>query len=134
MVAGQGHLHGSETWMFSRTATASGVKQLIFTSRKRSSVQHQTSQGIAAMGAQVEHSLLFSKGSKSRPPRQRICGHHIAAAGVDGPSGAPTSDRSASQPARDFGAGRRACIDLGYADDGYSQNGFDNTRACSASR
>ncbi|HSV15339.1 MAG TPA: DUF6282 family protein, partial [Tepidisphaeraceae bacterium] len=66
MVLASGHLHVSETWIVFEEAQRRGVKRLIFTHPEDIvDASLNDVKGIAAMGAQVEHSLcMFLDGSK----------------------------------------------------------------------
>jgi hypothetical protein len=97
MVLASGHLHVSETWLVFEEAQRRGVKRLIFTHPEDIvGASINDVQGIAAMGAGVEHSLaFFLEGSKFRTCSKEDLRCHIVPAWMQ-QSCAPTSDRSAS--------------------------------------
>ena len=119
MVLASGHLHVSETWLVFEEAQRRGVKRLIFTHPEEIvGASLNDVKGIAAMGAQVEHSLcMFLEGSKFKTASAEDLRHHIDAAGVD--QTILCSDLGqvgVFSPLEGFRRGVALCIDLGYGD------------------
>jgi hypothetical protein len=120
MVLASGHLHVSETWLVFEEAQRRGVKRLVFT-HPEDIVQASMNdvQGIAAMGAQVEHSLcMFLEGSKFKTCSAEDLRRQIDAAGVD--QTILCSDLGqvgVFSPLEGFRRGVALCMDLGYADE-----------------
>src|SRR6516225_9252456 len=84
MVLASGHLHVSETWLVFEEAQRRGVRRLILTHPKEIvDASMNDVQGIAAMGAMIEHSLcMFLDGSKFQIAKQGDLQRYIDAAGV----------------------------------------------------
>jgi uncharacterized protein DUF6282 len=119
MVLASGHLHVSETWLVFEEAQRRGVKRLIFTHPEEIvGASLNDVKGIAAMGAQVEHSLcMFLEGSKFKTASAEDLRHHIDAAGVE--QTILCSDLGqvgVFSPLEGFQRGVALCIDLGYDD------------------
>jgi uncharacterized protein DUF6282 len=120
MVLASGHLHVSETWLVFEEAQRRGVKRLIFTHPEDIvDASLNDVKGIAAMGAQVEHSLcMFLEGSKFKTRTSEDLRHQIDAAGVD--QTILCSDLGQVglfSPLEGFQRGVQLCIDLGYQDE-----------------
>jgi Family of unknown function (DUF6282) len=119
MVLASGHLHVSETWIVFEEAQKRGVKRLIFTHPEDIvDASLNDVKGIAAMGAQVEHSIsMFLEGSKFKSRTAEDLRHHIDAAGVD--STIICSDLGQVglfSPLEGMQRGVELCMDLGYSD------------------
>jgi hypothetical protein len=119
MVLASGHLHVSETWLVFEEAQRRGVKRLIFTHPEDIvGASMNDVQGIAAMGAFVEHSLcMFLEGSKFKTCSEEDLRRHIEAAGVD--QTILCSDLGqvgVFSPLEGFRRGIALCMDLGYSD------------------
>jgi hypothetical protein len=119
MVLASGHLHVSETWLVFEEAQRRGVKRLVFTHPEDIvGASMNDVQGIAAMGAFVEHSLcMFLEGSKFKTCSPGDLGRHINAAGVD--QTILCSDLGqvgVFSPLEGFRRGVSLCMDLGYSD------------------
>jgi hypothetical protein len=120
MVLASGHLHVSETWIVFEEAQRRGVKRLIFTHPEDIvDASLNDVKGIAAMGAQVEHSLcMFLDGSKFKTRTSDDLRNQIEAAGVD--QTILCSDLGqvgVFSPLEGFQRGVALCMDLGYSDD-----------------
>jgi hypothetical protein len=119
MVLASGHLHVSETWLVFEEAQRRGVKRLIFT-HPEEIVQASMNdvQGIATMGAMVEHSLcMFLDGSKFQIAKQEDLRRYIDAAGVE--RTVLCSDLGqvgVFSPLEGFRRAVALCMELGYAD------------------
>ena len=120
MVLASGHLHISETWLVFEEAQRRGVKRLVLTHPEEIvDASMNDVQGIAAMGAYVEHSLcMFVEGSKFKfagaPELQKF----IEAAGVDQTIMCSDLGQTGTiSPLEGFRRGIKMCIDLGYDDD-----------------
>jgi uncharacterized protein DUF6282 len=119
MVLASGHLHVSETWLVFEEAQRRGVKRLVFT-HPEDIVEASLNdvKGIAAMGAQVEHSLcMFLEGSKFKTRSSEDLHNQIEAAGVD--QTILCSDLGqvgVFSPLEGFQRGVALCIELGYSD------------------
>jgi hypothetical protein len=119
MVLASGHLHVSETWLVFEEAQRRGVKRLIFTHPEDIvDASMNDVQGIAAMGALVEHSLcMFLDGSKFQTCSPDDLRRHIDAAGVD--QTVLCSDLGqvgVFSPLEGFRRGVELCMRLGYRD------------------
>jgi Family of unknown function (DUF6282) len=119
MVLASGHLHVSETWLVFEEAQRRGVKRLIFTHPEEIvDASMNDVQGIAAMGAFVEHSLcMFLDGSKFQVRSPQDLRRYIDAAGVD--QTILCSDLGqvgVFSPLEGFRRGVALCMDLGYRD------------------
>jgi Family of unknown function (DUF6282) len=112
MVLASGHLHVSETWLVFEEAQRRGVKRLVLTHPEEIvDASMNDVQGIAAMGAYVEHSLcMFVEGSKFKFAGGEELRKFIEAAGVDQTVGTIS-------PLEGFRRGIKLCIDLGYDDE-----------------
>ena len=119
MVLASGHLHVSETWLVFEEAQRRGVKRLIFTHPEEIvGASLNDVRGIAAMGAQVEHSLcMFLEGSKFKTASSEDLRHHIEAAGVDHTIlCSDLGQVGVFSPLEGFKRGVALCIELGYSD------------------
>jgi Family of unknown function (DUF6282) len=115
-----GHLHVSETWLVFEEAKRRGVNRMILTHPEDIvDASMNDVQGLAAMGAFVEHSIcMFIEGSKFKTFEGKELGKHIEAAGVDqtilcsdlGQVGSVT-------PLEGMRRGIKLCMDLGYDDE-----------------
>ncbi len=119
MVLASGHLHVSETWIVFEEAQRRGVKRLVLTHPEEIvDASINDVQGIAAMGAFVEHSLcMFVEGSKFKFAGAEELHKLIEAAGVD--QTVMCSDLGqvgTISPLEGFRRGIKMCIDLGYDD------------------
>lgn len=119
LVLASGHLHISETWKIFEEAKRRGVKRMVLTHPEEIvEASLNDVQGIAAMGAFVEHSLcMFLEGSKFKVADGEELRRHIEAAGVD--QTVLCSDLGQVgifSPLEGFRRGIRLCIDLGYDD------------------
>ncbi|HEY7246897.1 MAG TPA: DUF6282 family protein [Xanthobacteraceae bacterium] len=119
MVLASGHLHVSETWLIFEEAQKRGVKRLIFTHPEDIvDASMNDVQGIATMGALVEHSLaMFLEGSKFKTCSSEDLRRHIDAAGVG--QTILCSDLGqvgVFSPLEGFRRGVELCLDLGYGD------------------
>jgi Family of unknown function (DUF6282) len=120
MVLASGHLHVSETWLVFEEAQRRGVKRLVLTHPEEIvDASMNDVQGIAAMGAFVEHSLcMFVEGSKFKFASAEDLQKFIEAAGVD--QTVMCSDLGqvgTISPLEGFRRGIKMCIDLGYDDE-----------------
>ena len=119
MTLASGHLHISETWRVFEEAKRRGVARLTLT-HPEDIVEASMNdvQGIAAMGAFVEHSLcMFLDGSKFKTCGPEDLRRHIEAAGVD--QTVLCSDLGqigVFSPLEGFRRGVKLCIALGYGD------------------
>jgi hypothetical protein len=119
MVLASGHIHVSETWLVFEEAQRRGVKRLVFTHPEDIvGASLNDVQGIAAMGAFVEHSLcMFLEGSKFKTCSGEDLKRHIDSAGVD--QTILCSDLGqvgVFSPLEGFRRGVALCMDLGYGD------------------
>jgi Family of unknown function (DUF6282) len=119
MVLASGHLHVSETWLVFEEAQRRGVKRLIFTHPEDIvDASMNDVQGIAAMGAFVEHSLcMFLDGSKFQTCSPEDLRRHIDAAGVDRTIlCSDLGQVGVFSPLEGFRRGVALCLELGYGD------------------
>jgi len=119
MILASGHLHVSETWLVFEEAQRCGVKRLIFTHPEDIvDASINDVQGIAAMGAMVEHSLcMFLEGSKFKTCSAEDLRRHIEAAGVDHTIlCSDLGQVGVFSPLEGFRRGVQLCLELGYAD------------------
>jgi hypothetical protein len=119
MVLASGHIHVSETWLVFEEAQRRGVKRLVFTHPEDIvGASMNDVQGIASMGAFVEHSLcMFLEGSKFKTCSGEDLKRHIEAAGID--QTILCSDLGqvgVFSPLEGFRRGVALCMDLGYGD------------------
>jgi hypothetical protein len=124
LVLASGHLHVSETWKVFEEAQKRGVKRLIFTHPEEIvDASLNDVQGIAAMGAFVEHSLcMFLEGSKFKVANGEILQHHIKAAGVGQTIFCSDLGQvGVFSPLEGFRRGVKLCLELGYSDDDIHQ-------------
>jgi hypothetical protein len=120
MVLASGHLHVSETWLVFEEAKRRGVKRLVLTHPEDIvDASMNDVQGIAAMGAFVEHSLcMFIEGSKFKTCSAADLRRHIDAAGVDQTVLCSDLGQTGTfSPLEGFRRGIKLCMDLGYNDD-----------------
>ena len=120
MVLASGHLHVSETWLIFEEAKRRGVKRITLTHPEEIvDASLNDVQGIAAMGAYVEHSLcMFIEGSKFKVCESEDLRKHIDAAGVDQTVLASDLGQTGIfSPIEGFRRGIKLCMDLGYNDD-----------------
>ena len=120
MALASGHIHVSETWLVFEEAQRRGVKRLILTHPEDIvDASLNDVQGIAAMGASVEHSLcMFLEGNKFQTRTAQDLKNQIDAAGVD--STILCSDLGQVgniSPIEGLRQGIKLCIDLGYSDE-----------------
>ncbi len=119
MILASGHLHVSETWLVFEEAQRRGVKRLIFTHPEDIvDASMNDVQGIAAMGAMVEHSLcMFLEGSKFKTCSEEDLHRHIDAAGVDHTIlCSDLGQVGVFSPLEGFRRGVELCLKLGCAD------------------
>jgi hypothetical protein len=119
MVLASGHLHVSETWLVFEEAQRRGVKRLIFTHPEDIvDASMNDVQGIATMGALVEHSLcMFLEGSKFKTCSSEDLRRQIDAAGVDRTIlCSDLGQVGVFSPLEGFRRGVELCLDLGYRD------------------
>jgi hypothetical protein len=119
MALASGHLHVSETWIVFEEAQRRGVKNLIFTHPEEIvGASLNDVRGIAAMGAQVEHSIcMFLDGSKFKVATAEDLRHHIEAAGVDNTIlCSDLGQVGVFSPLEGMQRGVALCMDLGYSD------------------
>jgi Family of unknown function (DUF6282) len=119
MVLASGHLHVSETWLVFEEAQRRGVKRLIFTHPEDIvDASMNDVQGIATMGALVEHSLcMFLEGSKFKTCSSEDLRRQIDAAGVDRTIlCSDLGQVGVFSPLQGFRRGVELCLDLGYRD------------------
>lgn len=119
MVLASGHLHVSETWLVFEEAQRRGVGRLIFTHPEDIvDASMNDVKGIAAMGAQIEHSLcMFLEGCKFKTRPSEELGQHIVAAGVDNTIlCSDLGQMGVFSPLEGFQRGVELCMDLGYSD------------------
>ncbi len=119
MVLASGHLHVSETWLVFEEAQRRGVKRLIFTHPEDIvGASMNDVQGIAAMGAFVEHSLcMFLEGSKFKTCSAEDLERQIEAAGVDHTIlCSDLGQVGVFSPLEGFRRGVALCMNLGYSD------------------
>ena len=120
MVLASGHLHISETWLIFEEAKRRGVKRLVLTHPEDIvDASMNDVQGIAAMGAFVEHSLcMFIEGSKFKTCNAEDLRRHIDAAGVDQTVLCSDLGQTGTfSPVEGFRRGIKLCMDLGYNDE-----------------
>jgi len=120
MVLASGHLHVSETWLVFEEALRRGVKRLVLTHPEDIvDASMNDVQGIAAMGAYVEHSLcMFLEGCKFKSCESEDLRKHIDAAGVEQTILCSDLGQTGTfSPVEGFRRGIRLCMDLGYDDD-----------------
>jgi Family of unknown function (DUF6282) len=120
MVLASGHLHVSETWLVFEEAQRRGIKRLVLTHPEEIvDASMNDVQGMAAMGAFVEHSLcMFLEGSKFKIAGGEELGKYIEAAGVDRTiMCSDLGQVGAFSPLEGFRRGIKLCIDLGYNDE-----------------
>jgi hypothetical protein len=120
MVLASGHLHVSETWLVFEEAQRRGVTRLIFTHPEDIvAASLNDVQGIAAMGAKVEHSLcMFLEGSKFKTCSAEDLRRQIDAAGVDNTIlCSDLGQVGVFSPMEGFRRGVELCMDLGYKDE-----------------
>jgi hypothetical protein len=120
MALASGHLHISETWLVFEEAQRRGAKRLVLTHPEEIvDASMNDVQGMAAMGAFVEHSLcMFLEGSKFKIAGGEELRKYIEAAGVD--QTIMCSDLGqvgAFSPLEGFRRGIKLCIELGYNDE-----------------
>lgn len=120
MVLASGHLHVSETWLVFEEAKRRGVSRMVLT-HPEDIVEATLNdvQGIAAMGAFVEHSLcMFVEGSKFKTCGVEDLHRHIEAAGVDNTVLCSDLGQTGTiGPLEGLRRGIKMCLDLGYGDD-----------------
>ncbi|GGH12740.1 hypothetical protein GCM10007036_10840 [Alsobacter metallidurans] len=120
MTLASGHLHVSETWIVFEEAKKRGVKRLVFT-HPEDIVGGTLNdvKGIAAMGAQVEHSLcMFLEGNKFQSSPSEDLKKYIDAAGVDNTILCSDLGQTGNiSPVEGMRRGVKLCIDLGYSDE-----------------
>ena len=119
MVLASGHLHVSETWLVFEEAQRRGVRRLIFTHPEDIvDASMNDVQGIAAMGAAVEHSLaFFLEGSKFKTCSAADLGKHIEAAGVENTMlCSDLGQVGVFSPIEGLRRGVELCLELGYED------------------
>ncbi len=120
MVLASGHLHVSETWLVFEEAKKRGVTRLVFTHPEDIvDASLNDVRGIAAMGAQVEHSLcMFLDGSKFKSRTAEDLRQQIDAAGVGNTIlCSDLGQVGLFSPLEGFQRGVELCMDLGYSDD-----------------
>ncbi|GGF26636.1 hypothetical protein GCM10011611_35850 [Aliidongia dinghuensis] len=120
MVLASGHLHVSETWLVFEEAQRRGVKRLIFTHPEDIvDASLNDVQGIATMGATVEHSLcMFLEGSKFKTRTAEDLRLQIDAAGVDRTIlCSDLGQVGVFSPLEGFRRGVSLCMELGYSDE-----------------
>ena len=120
MVLASGHLHVSQTWLVFEEALRRGVKRLVLTHPEDIvDASMNDVQGIAAMGAYVEHSLcMFLEGCKFKSCESEDLRKHIDAAGVEQTILCSDLGQTGTfSPVEGFRRGIRLCMDLGYDDD-----------------
>jgi Family of unknown function (DUF6282) len=120
MVLASGHLHVSETWLVFEEAQRRGVKRLVLTHPEEIvDASMNDVQGLAAMGAYVEHSLcMFVEGSKFKFAGGPELHKFIEAAGVDQTIMCSDLGQVGTiSPLEGFRRGMKLCIDLGYDDE-----------------
>ena len=120
MVLASGHLHVSETWLVFEEAQRRGVKRLVLTHPEEIvDASLNDVQGIAAMGAFVEHSLcMFVEGSKFKFAGAEELKRLIEAASVDQTVMCSDLGQTGTiSPLEGFRRGIKMCIDLGYNDE-----------------
>ncbi|MFD1199885.1 DUF6282 family protein [Brucella gallinifaecis] len=120
MTLASGHIHVSETWIVFEEAKRRGVERLIFTHPEDVvGASLEDVQGIAAMGAYVEHSLaFFVKGSKFKTCTPDDMKSLVSAAGID--KTIICSDLGqvgVVDPLEGFKRGVSILMDLGYSDE-----------------
>jgi len=119
MVLASGHLHVSETWLVFEEAQRRGVKRLIFTHPEDIvDASMNDVQGIAAMGAMVEHSLaFFLEGSKFKTCSAQDLRRQIDAAGIDHTMlCSDLGQVGVFSPLEGFRHAVELCLGLGYTD------------------
>jgi uncharacterized protein DUF6282 len=119
MALASGHLHVSETWLVFEEAQRRGVKRLIFTHPEDIvDASMNDVQGIATMGAMVEHSLcMFLDGSKFQTSKPEDLGRYIEAAGVNATIFCSDLGQvGVFSPLEGFRRGVELCLELGYSD------------------
>lgn len=120
MVLASGHLHVSETWLVFEEARRRGVNRMVLTHPEDIvDASMNDVQGIAAMGAFVEHSLcMFLEGSKFKSCEAEDLRKHIEAAGVDQTILCSDLGQTGTfSPLEGFRRGIKLCMDLGYGDE-----------------
>jgi hypothetical protein len=120
MTLASGHLHVSETWLVFEEAQKRGVRRLIFTHPEDIvDASLNDVQGIAAMGAAVEHSLcMFLEGTKFQTCAPEDLKKQIDAAGVDNTILCSDLGQWGNiSPVEGLRRGIKLCMDLGYSDE-----------------
>jgi hypothetical protein len=120
MALASGHIHVSETWLVFEEAQRRGVKRLILTHPEDIvDASLNDVQGIAAMGASVEHSLcMFLEGNMFQTRTAHDLKNQIDAAGVDNTILCSDLGQVGNiSPLEGLRQGIRLCIDLGYSDE-----------------
>lgn len=114
-----GHIHISETWKIFEEAQKRGVRRLILTHPEEIvDASLNDVQGIAAMGAYIEHSLaMFLKG-KFQVCQPEELKKHIDAASPDCTMlCSDLGQLGAMHPIEGMRQGIRMCIEFGYSDE-----------------
>jgi hypothetical protein len=120
MALASGHIHISETWLVFEEAQRRGVKRLIVTHPEDIvDASLNDVQGLAAMGASVEHSLcMFLEGNKFQSRTAEDLKNQIDAAGVDNTMLCSDLGQVGNiSPIEGLRQGIRLCMDLGYSDE-----------------
>jgi hypothetical protein len=120
MVLASGHLHVGETWLVFEEARRRGVARLVLTHPEDIvDASMNDVQGLAALGAFVEHSLcMFVEGSKFKTCSAEDLRRHIDAAGVDNTVLCSDLGQTGTiSPLEGLRRGISLCIDLGYDDE-----------------
>jgi hypothetical protein len=119
MILASGHLHVSETWKVFEEAQRRGIKRLIFTHPEDIvGASLNDVKGIAAMGAQVEHSLcMFLEGCKFKSRTGEDLRNQIVAAGIEQTILCSDLGQVGNfSPLEGMRRGVELCMDLGFAD------------------
>jgi len=119
MVLASGHLHIRETWLVFEESRRRGVTRMVLTHPEDIvDASINDVQGIAALGAFVEHSLcMFIDGSKLKMFDGEDLRRHVKAAGVDQTVFCSDLGQTGNlRPIEGFRRGVALCIELGFSD------------------
>jgi hypothetical protein len=120
MVLASGHIHVSETWKVFEEAQRRGVKRLVFTHPEDIvGASLNDVQGIAAMGAAIEHSLaMFLSKRKVEGRSPEDLKRQIDAGGIENTIlCSDLGQKGSMSPLEGFRKGVEMCMDLGYKDE-----------------
>ncbi len=121
MALASGHLHISETWLIFEEGKRRGLERMILTHPEEIvGASLNDVKGLAALGAQVEHSVgFFLEGCKFKVAEPADLINQIEAAGVDNTilaSDLGQVGKGCFHPIEGFRRAIKICIDAGYSD------------------